>query len=152
MHHHARRVVVHLCAIALGLAVALPGAAADKHDRGKHAGREAGRPGVHVEVHIGDRERRIIADYFGDQLRAGRCPPGLAKKNNGCLPPGQAKKWARGHALPKGVVLHDLPADLVIRIGLPPAGYRYVRVANDVLLIALGTAIVVDAVERLGQG
>ena len=24
------------------------------------------------------------------------CPPGLAKKNNGCLPPGQAKKLARG--------------------------------------------------------
>jgi hypothetical protein len=23
---------------------------------------------------------------------AGACPPGLAKKNNGCLPPGQAKK------------------------------------------------------------
>ncbi|HVH37946.1 MAG TPA: hypothetical protein VM757_05095 [Sphingomicrobium sp.] len=23
---------------------------------------------------------------------AGGCPPGLAKKNNGCLPPGQAKK------------------------------------------------------------
>jgi hypothetical protein len=22
----------------------------------------------------------------------GRCPPGLARKNNGCLPPGQAKK------------------------------------------------------------
>lgn len=24
------------------------------------------------------------------------CPPGLAKKNNGCLPPGQAKKLGRG--------------------------------------------------------
>ncbi len=25
------------------------------------------------------------------------CPPGLAKKRNGCLPPGQAKKrWSRG--------------------------------------------------------
>ncbi|NJC05379.1 hypothetical protein GGQ97_001172 [Sphingomonas kaistensis] len=24
------------------------------------------------------------------------CPPGLAKKNNGCLPPGQAKKLAIG--------------------------------------------------------
>jgi len=24
------------------------------------------------------------------------CPPGLAKKNNGCMPPGQAKKWQRG--------------------------------------------------------
>ena len=26
----------------------------------------------------------------------GGCPHGLAKKNNGCLPPGQAKKLARG--------------------------------------------------------
>jgi hypothetical protein len=25
----------------------------------------------------------------------GGCPPGLAKKNNGCLPPGQAKKMFR---------------------------------------------------------
>lgn len=25
--------------------------------------------------------------------RDGRCPPGLAKKNNGCLPPGQAKRY-----------------------------------------------------------
>jgi hypothetical protein len=27
---------------------------------------------------------------------AGGCPPGLAKKNNGCLPPGQAKKFRVG--------------------------------------------------------
>ena len=26
----------------------------------------------------------------------GGCPPGLAKKHNGCMPPGQAKKLARG--------------------------------------------------------
>ena len=26
----------------------------------------------------------------------GGCPPGLAKKNNGCMPPGQAKKLYRG--------------------------------------------------------
>lgn len=26
----------------------------------------------------------------------GGCPPGLAKKNNGCMPPGQARKLARG--------------------------------------------------------
>jgi len=25
----------------------------------------------------------------------GDCPPGLAKKDNGCLPPGQAKKQDR---------------------------------------------------------
>jgi hypothetical protein len=27
---------------------------------------------------------------------AGGCPPGLAKKHNGCMPPGQAKKLYRG--------------------------------------------------------
>jgi len=33
----------------------------------------------------------------------GGCPPGLAKKNNGCLPPGQAKKlFARGQRVPYG--------------------------------------------------
>ncbi len=36
-----------------------------------------------------------------------------------------------------------------MRIGLPPAGYKYVRVANDILLIAIGTSIVVDAIEDL---
>ena len=31
----------------------------------------------------------------------GNCPPGLAKKNNGCLPPGQAKKlYSRGQRWP----------------------------------------------------
>lgn len=31
----------------------------------------------------------------------GGCPPGLAKKNNGCLPPGQAKKlYNRGQRWP----------------------------------------------------
>ena len=38
-------------------------------------------------VHAGDRSGRVYA------INArGNCPPGLAKKNNGCLPPGQAKK------------------------------------------------------------
>jgi hypothetical protein len=34
---------------------------------------------------------------------AGGCPPGLAKKNNGCMPPGQAKKLYRtGQRFPLG--------------------------------------------------
>jgi Ni/Co efflux regulator RcnB len=36
-----------------------------------------------------------------------------------------------------------------VRIGLPPKGYRYVRVANDILMIAIGTNMVVDAIEDL---
>lgn len=32
----------------------------------------------------------------------GGCPPGLAKKHNGCMPPGQAKKLFRGQHYPLG--------------------------------------------------
>src|SRR3546814_1268488 len=74
------------------------------------------------------------------------CPPGLAKKNNGCMPPGQAKKWRRGYPLDRDVIFYDLPPTIVARIGLPPSGYRYVRVASDILMIAVGTGLVVDAV------
>src|SRR5688572_13872029 len=60
-----------------------------------------------VRVHFGDRERSIIRDYFDDEFRRGDCPPGLAKKHNGCLPPGQAKKWEKGRPLPNNVVYYD---------------------------------------------
>jgi Ni/Co efflux regulator RcnB len=104
---------------------------------------------VRFEVHFGDDQRRIVRDWYGAQFRAGRCPPGLAKKHNGCLPPGQAKKWQRGRPLPRDVIFHDLPPELVVRIGLPPKGYRYVRIANDVLMIVAGTGLVVDAIADL---
>ncbi len=102
-----------------------------------------------IEFRIGSRDREIVLDYYQKQARSGHCPPGLAKKHNGCLPPGQAKKWARGRALPGGIEIHDLPYDLRVRLPLPPAGHRYVQVAADVLLIAVGTNMVVDAIEDL---
>ncbi|HZW24763.1 MAG TPA: hypothetical protein VFF26_04690 [Gallionella sp.] len=104
-----------------------------------------------VSVHFNDDQRTVLREYFEGQSRAGRCPPGLAKKNNGCLPPGQAKKWAVGQRLPRDVIFYDLPPKLVVQLGTPPAGHRYVRVAADILLIAVGTAMVVDAIEDLGK-
>ena len=83
--------------------------------------------------------------------RSGHCPPGLAKKNNGCMPPGQAKKWRIGQALPRDVIYYELPPAVVVRIGTPPAGHRYVRVAADILLIAIGTGMVVDAIADLSS-
>ena len=81
----------------------------------------------------------------------GGCPPGLAKKHNGCLPPGQAKKWRMGRPLPADVVVYDLPPPLVVKIGIPPAGYKYVRAGADILMIAVGTKVVVDAINDLGR-
>lgn len=95
--------------------------------------------------------RRLVNDYYGSQFRKGKCPPGLAKKNNGCMPPGQAKKWAKGQPIPQDVRFYDLPRDLSLRLPPPPPQHRYVRVASDILLIAIGTQMVVDAIEDIGR-
>lgn len=104
-----------------------------------------------VIVQFGDAQRRTVRDYYRPLVAAGRCPPGLAKKNNGCMPPGQVKAWKRGAPLPAGVVIYPISRELEIRLGLPPAGHKYVRVAADILLIAVGTSMVIDAIENLSD-
>ena len=60
---------------------------------------------------------------------AGGCPPGLAKKNNGCLPPGQAKKlygvgqrWPVGYGHPW--TFNQIPYDMRAQYGFDPR-YNY---------------------------
>ena len=101
--------------------------------------------------HFGSSQRTVITTYYTDEYRKGRCPPGLTKKHNGCMPPGQARQWAVGRVLPRNVVYYDLPPSVIVQMGVPPAGHRYVRVASDILLIAIGTSMVVDGIENLGR-
>ena len=101
--------------------------------------------------HFDDDKRSDVRGYYEDEFRAGHCPPGLAKKHNGCMPPGQAKKWRVGQPLPRDVVVYEVPSALIVKIGVPPAGYKYVRVAADILMIAVGTRIVADAITDLGR-
>ncbi len=96
-----------------------------------------------------DRHRDIIRDYFGREFKRGNCPPGLAKKRNGCMPPGLAKQWAIGRPLPHDLTHYDLPYALLKELGHAPDGYKYVRVGADILMIAIGTKMVVDAIEDL---
>jgi hypothetical protein len=120
------------------------------HGHGAAAGNSQD-DGRAASLRFGAEERVVVRDYYAAPIAGGKCPPGLAKKNNGCLPPGQAKKWAIGQPLPPGVVYYALPADLVVRLPPPPIGHRYVRVAGDVLLIATGTSMVLDAIQDLGR-
>jgi len=96
-----------------------------------------------------EQQRVYIHDYYGEQYRKGHCPPGLAKKHNGCMPPGQAKKWVIGRPLPRGVIFYSLPPAVLVQLGSPPPRHRFVRVAQDILLIAVGTGMVVDAIDNL---
>ncbi|OOG44186.1 RcnB family protein [Polaromonas sp. A23] len=106
---------------------------------------------VKVGGYFGDQQRVVVREYYGKQYSAGRCPPGLAKKNNGCMPPGQAKKWAIGQPLPRDVVFYPVPHAVVVQLGAPPSGHKYVRVAGDILLIAIGSSMIVDAIQDLGR-
>lgn len=140
----------------------------DKHS-GKHSQKEhrtdrldnpapVGRlssSGALVNIQIGsyfaDPQRVVVREYYEPRVRAGKCPPGLKKKDNGCLPPGQAKNWRRGQPLPAEVVYYTVPQAVQVRLGTPPSGHRFVRVASDILLIAIGTSMVIDAIEDLGR-
>ena len=150
------------CLLALvigGSLVALP-AFADKPERdGKGKGKGANEErserrdekGGERRGHFEDKHRVIVRSYYEERFRGGRCPPGLAKKNNGCMPPGQARKWQYGRALPREVVYYEVPQPLVVQLGVPDRGYRYVRVGTDILLMAIATGIVIDAIEDMGR-
>ncbi len=123
----------------------------EKGDSDKRSSRDVTTSTVRRGEYFGDQHRVVVRDYYREQFRTGRCPPGLAKKGNGCMPPGQAKKWSIGRPLPRDVIYYDVPPELVVQIGSPPAGYRYARVATDILLIAVGTGMVIDAIQDLGR-
>ena len=147
-----------LVALAVALALSLPAASAmaekggNKHGNGKGSSSQESRDGgssVSVEFRFGDSDRRAVQEYYQSPGRGKKCPPGLAKKGNGCMPPGQAKKWARGRPLSRDIVVYDLPNDLRYRLPPPPSGHRYVQLGADILMIAIGTSMVVDAIEDI---
>ncbi len=166
----------HLIAIAItSLFIAGPGFAKDKSDdhgngNSKHGQKHEKKEGKRAEKeqkHAEKRQREEIKQgtYFNDQQRtyvreyyttnyggAKRCPPGLAKKNNGCMPPGQVRNWVVGQPVPRGVTVYSV-APPVIRM-LPPApyGYRYARLGGDIVLVQQQNNIIVDIIQGLLGG
>lgn len=151
--------------VGAGLALASPALLAHPHGpppgagnpHAHHPPHEKGTPSRRMSIWIrpghyftaGQREH--VHAYFARGLGHGRCPPGLARKHDGCLPPGHARQWSLGKRLPSGVSTYPVSARVVGILGSPPAGYRYVRVATDILLVATGTRIVIDAINDLGH-
>ncbi len=124
-----------------------------KHNKNHHEvyGKEEHHSNINVNVYFGDQQRNAIRNYYTEQYRSGHCPPGLAKKNSRCMAPGQVKKWKMGQPLPRDVIFYDLPPEVVVQLGPPPSGRRFVRVASDILMIAEGTGMVLDAIEDLSR-
>jgi Ni/Co efflux regulator RcnB len=88
--------------------------------------------------------RSLIKNYYTTSAKSGNCPPGLAKKNNGCQPPGQLKKWQRGNTLPGNAEYYDLPAALIAELGRTPEGAKIVQIGTAVLLVSIASGIILD--------
>ena len=137
-----RRLVALVLALSLGGSIAL---SAQKPKKQKRKSQETQATVVFI-----DTQREAAHSYFVKQHGRGNCPPGLAKKNNGCLPPGQAKKrYVVGHPLPHGTVLGKLPPELSVKIGPAPAGYQYGILDGDLVKLGVGTMLVADAIAGL---
>lgn len=166
MKHSIRRSSLRLTAIGVALTLVAGGAFADKPDwaggpknrdgnerraQKEHTERDRSEDwrGFSATLGFRDDDRRVVSEYYGHERQKGKCPPGLAKKSNGCQAPGQAKKWHRGQALAKDIKYYELPAELRVRLPLPPPNHRDVRVAGDILMVAIGTGMVVDAIEDI---
>ncbi len=93
---------MHATAVIAGsllcLALAAPAWADNDKDKGKGHGGKHSETVVVVpsreaaRIVVTDRDRMAVRSYFRTEYVGGHCPPGLAKKGNGCLPPGQAPR------------------------------------------------------------
>lgn len=147
-------------AVSVSLIVSAPAFAKNDHGKGHGKGHskhereydhnEDNDNDVNVNVTVINERNRERIRYHAAQDYREHCPPGLAKKHNGCMPPGQYKKrYVVGRPLPSYVTYQPVPAYWMADLEPVPYGYRYVRVDNDVLLISEASHHVIDAITLL---
>lgn len=119
-----------------------------KHDaKAQKQAEKRQREDIKQGRYFDDGQRTLVRQYYTQTYGNGKnCPPGLAKKHNGCLPPGQARNWQVGQPVPRGVMFYTVPQP-VIRL-LPPApyGYRYARIGGDIVLVQQQNNLIVDII------
>lgn len=119
----------------------------DKYDHRKDDRRDWDRG--RDRAYIRDSDKVIIRQYIVNDYRARyHCPPGLARKHNGCLPPGHARYYI-GQPLPSYLEWRPVPRPLLVRLQPVPYGYRYIMVDNDVLLMSEASHEIIDAITLL---
>jgi Ni/Co efflux regulator RcnB len=134
-----RKLIAALSTATLLLSVPAMGSAKDK-GHGKKHGKEYARS---YDGHRGHASYRA-------------CPPGLAKKRNGCVPPGQARKayWNEGSRVPVGYsswTRYDAIPERY-RSQVPyNADYRYIYRDDQVYAVDPKTRLVQEVINLLGR-
>ena len=124
------------------------------HGQGQGQGPVArgNQPAAPGNVVVADRDRNTVYTYYRNDFAAGNCPPGLAKKNNGCLPPGQARKFYRGQRYPSGYgtlyTYQRIPYDLRRRYRLN-SRYRYYYSGGYIYVVDPRTMLIAQVISAL---
>ena len=139
-----KKILVSLAAIAAISAVAPVAAKPGQGPGGQKAAKHQNKQ---------DAERRLPAtglyDAFAQQRMRDSCPPGLAKKNNGCLPPGQAKKHAVGSRLPSYLSRYNVPVQYQDRY-YDNGDYSYRYDNQNIYRVNRDTGLIDDIISVLG--
>jgi Ni/Co efflux regulator RcnB len=139
--------------LAAAITAAMLAVPAFAKDHGEGHGRGHDKRDEHVERHVEARQGAYFTDHHREEVRRyyvehygghRACPPGLAKKHNGCMPPGQARRWEMGRPVPRDVVVYAVPQPVLTMLPAAPVGYRYERVGGDIVLMHVSDRLVVD--------
>jgi Ni/Co efflux regulator RcnB len=133
-----RRIAALAAAVAFAAAPAFAkdkGHGHDKHDKHEEKAEKHRHDEERHGGHFDDRHREFAHRYYAEQYgKKGHCPPGLAKKHNGCMPPGHARNWAVGQPIPRDVTVYAVPQPLLVQLPPVPVGHSYSRVGADIVL------------------
>ena len=114
------------------------------HGPAVHAKGKAAKPTV-----VRTRARTVATPNYG----ANACPPGLARKGNGCLPPGQARKiFTVGQRIPTGYNFYtpysNIPLAYRDRYGIP-TGQQYIYRDRSVYVVDPTTSLVTRIIDLI---
>jgi hypothetical protein len=88
---------------------------------------------------VAETDRLALVSYFRDDFVHGSCPTDLTRTDRGCE---TRALWAIGEPLDPLAVYEQLPERLVVKLEALPTGYRYVRVADHVLVMVVATRVI----------
>jgi hypothetical protein len=103
-----------------------------------------------LNIVVSDRDRNTVLSFYRDEIGAGRCPVPMVRNGKACAAP-EKKAWKLDQAIADDAKLEPPPGPLIMKLAPSPAGYQYMCLGRDVLLVGVGTRIVTAWVADLSR-
>lgn len=123
-----------------------PGAHGKHGEHGRHGadkghGPDEHSPAMYYYEGWGGVSRDHVVRYAREERLGGYKP----------LPPGIQRNLRRGHPLPPGLAMRDVPPPLLRHLPPPRPGYQWRVAGSDLVLVAVSSAIVADILVNVLQ-